>query len=155
LFIYSIKGIDAVLSVYDNGIQLEFTRQPYSAIFFPIASLIYCASLRFSIIENDQTKSLANIDWRFMPIDTLKRNESKHPPLFCAVVKRTQILPGDECHCFITKTANAANALVLTISQVYGNIKSPTTCLKSPIFYQVKNHIVFCFKLGFLFDICS
>jgi hypothetical protein len=146
------KGIDSILSIYDNGIQITFARQPHVVIFFPISSLIYCASLRFSVVENDQTSL---IDWRFITIDSTIQTQSKHPPLFCAVVHRTQILTGDECHCFITKTANAANALVLTISQVYGNIKSPTTCLKSPIFYQVKNHIVFCFKLGFLFDICS
>jgi hypothetical protein len=137
--IYLIKGIDAVLSVYDNGVQLAFTRQPHAVIFFPISSLIYCASLRFSIIENDQTKSAAIVDWRFMPLDTIINNENKHPPLFCVSVKRTQILQGNECHCFITKSTNAAIALVETITQVYANFQPEITCLKSPIFYQVKN----------------
>jgi hypothetical protein len=139
LLIYLIKGIDAVLSVYDNGVQLAFTRQPHAVIFFPISSLIYCASLRFSIVENDQTKPTSIIDWRFMPLDRLTINENKHPPLFCAAIRRTQIMPGDECHCFITKSPDAAIALVQTISQVYATLQPGTKCFKSPIFYQVKN----------------
>ena len=137
------KGIDAVLSVYDNGIQLTFTRQPHAVVFFPLTSLIYCASLRFSIIENDQTKPTSAVDWRFMPLDEVAvNNDNKHPPLFCIVTRRTQILQGDECHCFITKSVDAALALVLTVSQVYGNLKPGTKCLKSPIFYQVYNSIM-------------
>ncbi len=132
-----IQGIDAVLSVYDNGVQLAFTRQPHTVIFFPINSLIYSASLRFSIIENDQTKPSSPVDWRFMPLDTIINNENKHPPLFAIVVQRTQILSGEECHCFITKSADAAIALVRTISEAYANLRPGTKCLKSPIFYQV------------------
>jgi hypothetical protein len=74
-----------------------------------------------------------------MPIDTITNNENKHPPLFCAVIQRTQFLSGDECHCFITKSPDAATALVGTISQIYANVKPGTKCLKSPVFYQVKN----------------
>jgi hypothetical protein len=99
-----------------------------------MSSLIYCASLRFSIVENDQTSS---IDWRFVTLDSTLNNQSKHPPLFCAVVQRTQILSGDECHCFITKSDDAALALVRTISDVYAKLSSNIKPLKSPIFYQV------------------
>jgi hypothetical protein len=75
-----------------------------------------------------------------MPLDnTITDNENKHPPLFCAVIERTQILSGDECHCFITKSSDAAIALVETISKIYANVKPGTKCLKSPIFYQVEN----------------
>lgn len=132
-----LKGIDAVLSVYDNGIQLAFTRQPHTVVFFPLNALVYCASVRFTIIENDQSKSQSVVDWRFMPLDVLKNNENKHPPLFCAVTHRTQILPGDECHCFITKNINAAMTLISTISKVYANLQQGIKCIKSPIFYQV------------------
>ncbi len=72
-----------------------------------------------------------------MPLDTITNDENKHPPLFCAAVQRTQIIPGEECHCFITKSVNTAIALVQTISQVYENIRPEIKCLKSPIFYQV------------------
>jgi hypothetical protein len=150
-----MKGIDAVLSVYHNGIQLEFTRQPLVAIFFPITSLTYCASVRFSIVENEQTKLTSAVDWRFMPLDELTdNNDNKHPPLFCAHVQRTQVLPGDECHCFIAKSADASLTLVRTISQVYAKFKSDIKCLKSPIFYQVKNSMFF-LKTIFYFDIYS
>ena len=137
-------GIDAILSVYENGIQLTFTRQPHAVIFFPISSLIYCASLRFSIIENDQTNLISPINWRFMPLDSSTTNyEDKHPPLFCSTIRRTQILPGDECHCFITKSSDASIALVRTITEIYANLQPGTLCLKAPVFYQVKNLVFF------------
>lgn len=130
----TVQGIDAILSIYDNGIQLTFARQPHVVIFFPISSLIYCASLRFSVVENDQTSL---IDWRFVTLDSTEPNQSKHPPLFCAVIQRTQILTGDECHCFLTKSDDAALALVRTISEVYGNLPPTMKSFRSPIFYQV------------------
>ncbi|CAF3639034.1 unnamed protein product [Rotaria socialis] len=133
----TVRGIDAVISVYDNGIQLAFTRQPHAAIFFPITSLIYCASLRFSVIENGQAKSIPMIDWRFTPLDSLVENNSRHPPLFSLIVRRTQLLPGDECHCFITKSGDSAFSLIQAVSRVYANINPGTQCLKSPIFYQL------------------
>lgn len=128
------QGIDSVLSIYENGIQLTFARQPHTVIFFPISSLIYCASLRFSVVEDDQTSS---IDWRFITLDATLNHASKHPPLFALVVHRTQILTGDECHCFITKNDDAALALVRTISEVYASLPPLTKPLRSPIFYQV------------------
>ncbi|CAF1063614.1 unnamed protein product [Adineta steineri] len=131
------RGIDAVLSIYDNGIQLTFARQPHTVIFFPISSLIYCASLRFSVVENDQTSL---IDWRFVTLDSTLNDPSKHPPLFCAVVQRTQILQGDECHCFITKSNETALALVRTISEVYANLSANIRSFKSPIFYQLDRY---------------
>jgi hypothetical protein len=134
----TVQGIDSVLSIYDNGIQLTFARQPHVVIFFPISSLIYCASLRFSIIENDQTSL---IDWRFITLDSTEQYQHKHPPLFCAVIQRTQILSGDECHCFITKSDDTALALVRTISEVYAKLPTNIKPLRSPIFYQV-NYLI-------------
>ena len=129
-------GIDAILSIYDNGLQLTFARQPHTVIFYPIASLIYCASLRYSVIENEQD---ASIGWRFTTLDAMSENSSKHPPLFCAVLQRTNMLAGDECHCFITKTDDAALTLVRTISEVYANLPSSSSSRanRSPLFYQV------------------
>ena len=152
----TVRGIDAVLSVYDNGIQLAFTRQQHTVIFFPINSLTYCASLRFSIIENDQTKPTSLVDWRFMPLDAVANYDNKHPPLFAVVVQRTQILPGEECHCFITKSTDAAITLVQAISEVYANLRPGTKCLKSPIFYQVQYLFSILVKYSFIcFSISS
>lgn len=132
----TVQGIDSVLSIYENGIQLTFARQPHVVIFFPISSLIYCASLRYSIVENEQNQT-SFIDWRFVTLDSTEPNQSRHPPLFCAVVQRTQILTGDECHCFLTKNDDAALALVRTISEVYGRLPPTIKSQRSPIFYQV------------------
>jgi len=136
----TVQGIDSILSIYNNGIQLTFVRQPHVVIFFPFSSLIYCASLRYSIVENNQTSL---IDWRFVTLDSTEKNQNKHPPLFCAVIQRTQILTGDECHCFITKSDDAALALVRTISEVYTKLQGNIKPLRSPIFYQVHHFIFF------------
>ncbi|CAF1215279.1 unnamed protein product [Rotaria sp. Silwood1] len=131
------QGIDAVLSIYDNGIQLTLARQPHTVIFYPISALIYCASLRFSAVEYDQTSS---IDWRFAKLDPTVKSQSKHPPLFCFVVQRTILVSGDECHFFVTKDDDSALALVRTISEVYANLKPNVTPIKSPIFYQLDRY---------------
>ena len=130
----SSSGIDAVLSIYHNGIQIVFARQAHVALFYPLASLIYCACIRYAIVEHEQGAAL---DWRFVPIDATNPTQSKHPPLFAAVMERTQIQSGDECHCFITKNDDAALALVRTISDIYADLSVETKLLKSPIFYQV------------------
>lgn len=148
-----VTGIDAVLSIYDNGIQLAFTRQPHAVVFFPLASLVYCASVRFSIVGNDHSSLL---DWRFMPLDQSGANdEAKHPPLFCAVIHRTHIVPGDECHCFITKSTDAAIALVRNITEIYANIKRGFSCYRSPIFYQVRKFNCVLRMSRLLPDACS
>lgn len=132
------RGIDSILSIYDNGMQLAFSRQPHTVIFFPITSLLYCASLRFSIVECDETDS---IDWRFVTLDSVPQNQSKHPPIFCVVVQRTQITSGDECHCFVTKDDDAALTLVRTISEIYANLPQNIHPFKSPVFYQVSKKV--------------
>lgn len=137
----TVQGIDSVLSIYDNGIQLTFIRHPHVVIFFPLSSLIYCASLRYSIVESDQA---SNIDWRFVTLDSAEQTSSKHPPLFCAVVQRTQILFGDECHCFLTKNPQDALTLVRIVSEVYAKLPMNIRPLRAPIFYQVE---LFCFCL--------
>lgn len=128
-----------MLSVYENGIQLSFTRQPEAAVFFPITSLMYCASLRFSIVGKEHTKPTAKVHWRFSPLDSLSRDENKHPPLFCAVTQRTHLLAGEECHCFITKTIESALALVRMTSRVYAKVRTDFKSPRAPVFYQVSN----------------
>jgi hypothetical protein len=135
LIVSLFVGIDAILSIYDNGIQLAFVRQEHTVIFYPLSSLIYCSSLRFAIVENPTTST---VDWRFMTLDSLASAEpSKHPPLFCIVVQRTQVVAADECHCFITKTEQAALTLVRVIAKIYGDLSTNHSPRKSPIFYQV------------------
>jgi hypothetical protein len=126
------SGIDALLTLFDNGLQLSFVRQPNVVIFYPLSSLIYCASIRFTLVDGDAS---SGIGWRFLPLDRVAPN--RHPPLFCAVVRRTQIVNGDECHCFITKNEQAALALVSHIAQIYDRLPDPIRLLRSPMFYQV------------------
>lgn len=122
---------------------MVFARQAHVALFYPLASLIYCASVRYAIVEHEKSSLL---DWRFVTIDAADSTQTKYPPLFATVMQRTQIQSGDECHCFITKNDDAALALVRTISEIYADLSAETKLFKSPIFYQVRkcdNHRLF------------
>lgn len=139
------KGIDSIISIYENGVQLAFTRQPHTAVFFPIASLLYCSSVRFSEVINDQTSS---IDWKFLPLNPTELNtDSKHPPIFSLVTHRTKTAPIDECHCFITKNVEASLALVQNVTEIYSGIRSINEMVRCPIFYQVCLFFIFCFHV--------
>ncbi|CAF1187784.1 unnamed protein product [Didymodactylos carnosus] len=136
-----VKGIDSILTVYENGVQIQFARHPYVVIFYPIASLVYCASLRYAIVNGDPSKQSVPNDWCFAPLDALQtKTQSKHPPVFCAVFQRSQVLLGEDCHCFITKSNEAALALVKAASTAYSSINPASKCLKSPIFYQLDRY---------------
>ncbi|CAF1159526.1 unnamed protein product, partial [Didymodactylos carnosus] len=137
----TVKGIDAIVTVYEDGIQLQFARHPYIAIFYPITSLVYCASLRYAVVDGDPNKQFVSSDWYFAPLDALQSNkQSKHPPIFCTVFQRSQVLTGEECHCFITKSDDASLALVKALSTAYTSVDPALKSLKSPIFYQLDRY---------------
>lgn len=110
---------------------MTFVRHPFVALFYPLSSLIYCGALRFTLVKDSQRST---VDWRFLPLDS---QTSKHPPIFCAVFQRTELVPADECHCFITKNDQEATILVETIGSIYRNLPENSFFRKSPIFYQL------------------
>ncbi|XP_028157666.1 uncharacterized protein LOC114350902 [Ostrinia furnacalis] len=109
-------GIDSWLSVWSNGILLENVDESGSRVarFFPISSLHYCAAVRRVTVEGAP---------RFLPLDSpfARAPAPRRPPLFAAVLRRTQGIKVLECHAFICRREAAANALVRCCFHAYAD----------------------------------
>ncbi|KAL7673028.1 hypothetical protein ACOME3_007901 [Neoechinorhynchus agilis] len=98
---------------------------------------MYCASVRF--IPSRQSSSLNNAKGRFVPLDSsaAARHEGDgHPPIFCIVFRRTRNVPGDECHCFITKTKQSALVLVQACFAGYTRTGQFQNIAKAPLYIK-------------------
>ncbi|CAM4947470.1 unnamed protein product [Rotaria socialis] len=136
-----VRGIEAWLSIYDNGLQLQFARDPSVVLFYPIRSLVYCASIRFA--TRTQTGAEFPNGWRFVPLDSpaaARVENTRNPPLFAVTFRRTRHLPVDECHSFVTKTRQAALALVQACFSAYQATTSQQDCSKVPLYFKVDDY---------------
>ncbi|CAF4894430.1 unnamed protein product [Rotaria sp. Silwood1] len=136
-----VRGIEAWLSIYDNGLQLQFARDPSVVLFYPIRSLVYCASIRFA--TRTQTGAEFPNGWRFVPLDSpaaARIENTRNPPLFAVTFRRTRHLPVDECHCFVTKTRQAALALVQACFSAYQTTVPQQDCSKVPLYFKVDDY---------------
>ncbi|KAI6200884.1 PID domain-containing protein [Aphelenchoides besseyi] len=102
------KGIDSWLSVWSNGLLLEYIdgdRRTEGA-FHPITNLHYCAAVRYV--------NVSGFPGEFVPLDTAfgRIPDSFHPPIFAAIFRRTTGVKVLECHAFICTNEKATNALV-------------------------------------------
>lgn len=116
------KGIDSWLSVWSNGLLLEYIEgdKKSETAFFPIQSLHYCAAVRY---VNVSGYSVEGGGERFLPLDSPFANlpDSPHPPIFAAIFRRTTGVKVLECHAFISTNAKAANALVRCCFHAYAD----------------------------------
>ncbi|XP_013786943.1 uncharacterized protein LOC106470877 [Limulus polyphemus] len=116
---FNTTGIDSWLSVWSNGILLEnvdkYMRQ--MTRFFPIESLYYCAAIRNVVVQDIGGDKVET----FLPLDSLfvRQANSKHPPLFACILRRTTKMTALECHAFICKKDAAANAIVRCCFHAY------------------------------------
>ena len=137
----AVRGVEAWLAVYDNGLQLQFARDPSVVVFYPIRSLVYCASIRFA--TRTQTGAAYPNGWRFVPLDSpaaARMENTRNPPLFAVTFRRTRHLPVDECYCFVTKTRQAALALVQACFSAYQATEPQQDCSKVPLYFKVNHH---------------
>ncbi len=134
-------GIEAWLSIDENGLQIQFVSDPTVVLYYPIRSLVYCASVRFAT-QTETDDSFPN-GWRFVPLDSPDANlieNMQNPPLFTVTFYRTRHLPMDECHCFVTKTKQIALELVQACSNAYQTTYSEQDCSKVPLYFKVKRN---------------
>ncbi|XP_074642309.1 uncharacterized protein LOC141899733 [Tubulanus polymorphus] len=114
------QGIDSRLIVYSNGIQLQYVSAPQTVIWFPISSLRVGAAVK---CVNAVRDSSAEVVHRFVAMDALTPNANvKSPPMFGLITRRIRGIKVLECHCFITKSDEAAMALVNCCTQAYESI---------------------------------
>ncbi|CAJ0942179.1 unnamed protein product, partial [Mesorhabditis belari] len=116
------KGIDSWLSVWSNGILLEYIEgeQKSETAFFPINTLHYCAAVRY---VNVTGYAIEGGGEKFLPLDSPFANlpDSPHPPIFAAIFRRTTGVKVLECHGFICTNNRAANALVRCCFHAYAD----------------------------------
>uniref|UniRef100_A0A0N4Z713 PID domain-containing protein n=1 Tax=Parastrongyloides trichosuri TaxID=131310 RepID=A0A0N4Z713_PARTI len=108
------KGIDSWLSVYSNGLLLEYIDGPNrtETAFFPITTLHYCAAVRYVNLGPFNIEGGGGE--KFIPLDSPFADipNSPHPPIFAGIFRRTSGIKVLECHAFICTNEKAANALV-------------------------------------------
>lgn len=141
-------GIDSWLSVWSNGILVENVDENGREVnkFFPIESLHYCAAVRYVVIPASSAANEENMKSsesepndpnhrihrdsgsqakiKFLPLDSpFSRNSNitLHPPLFACILRRTTGIKVLECHAFICKRDQAANALVRCCFHAYAD----------------------------------
>ncbi|KAE9417258.1 hypothetical protein Angca_000382 [Angiostrongylus cantonensis] len=116
------RGIDSWLSVWSNGILLEYIEgdKKSETAFFPINTLHYCAAVRY---VNVTGYAIEGGGERFLPLDSPFANipDSPHPPIFAAILRRTTGIKVLECHGFICTNNKAANALVRCCFHAYAD----------------------------------
>ncbi|KIH58526.1 hypothetical protein ANCDUO_11268 [Ancylostoma duodenale] len=93
------RGIDSWLSVWSNGILLEYIEgdKKSETAFFPINTLHYCAAVRYVNVTGYAVEEYygSAVDTgggeRFLPLDSPFANipDSPHPPIFAAIMRRT------------------------------------------------------------------
>ncbi|KAK6022059.1 hypothetical protein OSTOST_12256 [Ostertagia ostertagi] len=120
------RGIDSWLSVWSNGILLEYIEgdKKSETAFFPINTLHYCAAVRYVNVTGYAVEGGGE---RFLPLDSpfanipdfttsayfCRNNETNH---WCNGL--IQVL---ECHGFICTNNKAANALVRCCFHAYAD----------------------------------
>ncbi|OQV25177.1 hypothetical protein BV898_00866 [Hypsibius exemplaris] len=120
-------GIDAWLSVWSNGILLEYLDSTGITVtkFMPVDTLHYCAAVRFVEVNSISAASSTSelVAMRFFPLDHPRATPTSnhHPPLFACIMRRTSGIKVLECHGFICKNEIAANALVKACFHAYSD----------------------------------
>uniref|UniRef100_A0A915MG34 PID domain-containing protein n=1 Tax=Meloidogyne javanica TaxID=6303 RepID=A0A915MG34_MELJA len=113
------RGIDSWLSVWYNGLLLEYVdgEKRTDSAFFAINSLHYCAAVRYVNMGGFAVEGGGE---RFIPLDSpFALTDSPHPPIFAAIFRRTTGVL--ECHGFVCTNEKAANALVRCCFHAYAD----------------------------------
>ncbi|CAF3628079.1 unnamed protein product [Rotaria sordida] len=135
-----IQGIEIWLSIDENGLQIQYASDPSLMIYYPIRSLVYCASVR-RIIRTTIGEEFQN-GLRFVPLDYPEVNytdNSRNPPLFAVIFQRTRHLPVYECHCFVVKSTQDALDLVQACNDAYAATDLQQDCSKVPLYFKIND----------------
>lgn len=110
-----VAGIDAWLTVFSSGLLAQYVGDK-SVVWFPIQTLHVCAAVKCATDINGVTGEKTA---RFVALDSPSGKTTRHPPIFAAILRRTQGVKVLECHGFICKSNQAALALVHSCTHAY------------------------------------
>lgn len=85
--IYILTGIDAWLTVYSSGMQMQYVADPNTVTWFPIQTLHVCAAVKCVIVVNGATGERVS---KFVSLDSQSSADSHHPPMFASIMRRTK-----------------------------------------------------------------
>ncbi|XP_045174028.2 SR-related and CTD-associated factor 4-like [Mercenaria mercenaria] len=133
-----IEGIDAIISITNDNIQMQYVNEPDHIVQFPISSLTLCAAVRCVSTVNTATGEKGA---KFVSLnDPLAGGEnSNRPAIFTAMTRRTQGRKVLECHGFICASPKDALNLVKCASIAGKNYKQNGTIKSNKPTYQTAN----------------
>lgn len=106
-----LLGIDATLTVYGAGMLVRYTGDEASSAWFPIQALHVCAA--FKAFKTPA----GGVD--FAAVDSSLTKDSRHPPVFAFINRRTKGIKVLECHMFVCNSVVEATTLVQACMYAY------------------------------------
>ena len=118
-----VPGIDAWLTVFRSGLMLQYVNDKSAKTWFPIQTLHVCAAVKCIVQLNGATGDKTP---KFVALDSAAAENTRHPPMFACIMRRTKGVKVLECHVFISKSNQAAMALVQASTHAYEHKESWT-----------------------------
>lgn len=106
-----LLGIDATLIVYRTGMLVRYTADEASSAWFPIQALHVCAAFKAF------RTPAGGLD--FAAVDSSLTKDSRHPPVFAFITRRTKGIKVLECHMFVCKSVAETTTLVQACMYAY------------------------------------
>ena len=111
-----VPGIDAWLTVFSSGLMLQYVNDKNARTWFPIPTLHVCAAVKGVVQVDGNT---GEVTPKFVALDSEAAANTRHPPMFACIMRRTKGVKVLECHVFIAKSNQAAMALVQSSTHAY------------------------------------
>lgn len=102
-----VEGIDANIRVHPTELEVIYTASG-QVINFPLSRLTICAGVRAVNVVDGTTGESSR---HFVPVNTVQQ-DSKHPAIFAAIIRRNKGRQIAECHMFICNSTRDALHLV-------------------------------------------
>lgn len=102
-----VEGIDAVIRVLPAALEVKYIASN-EVVQFPLDRLSICAGVRAVTVTDGTTGETVR---QFVPVNTVQQ-DSRHPAIFAAIIRRSKGRQIAECHMFICNSTRDALHLV-------------------------------------------
>ncbi|XP_060594756.1 uncharacterized protein LOC132749094 [Ruditapes philippinarum] len=102
-----VSGVDATLCVLPTALEMRYVSSG-EVVQFPLEKLSICAGVRAVNVIDGSTGQQVR---KFVPVNNIQQ-ESSHPAIFAAIIRRTKGRQIAECHMFICNSTRDALHLV-------------------------------------------
>ena len=102
-----VEGIDSTVRVMPTALEITYNTSGQKVL-FPLDRLTICAGVRAVTLTDGTTGEQSR---QFVPVNTVEQ-ESRHPAIFAAIIRRNKGRQIAECHAFICNSTRDALHLV-------------------------------------------